>query len=189
MTLYFSFHKEFFDNNGDQGNLSVLKYFLGQQLVAFDEVSEIAAADFVLVGDASRAALREYGKELLDIAPALEQRYSSGLPTLVVGSSYEFLASQVEWLETPSLGPVVSELRAINTDQAGLVLGYRNSSITDLDFVRSGNFVATTMFGPILAKNPALLDQMLIACGGSLANWKPEMRNWVESIRDLGSLH
>lgn len=187
MTRYFSFHKEHFDNNGDQGNLGVLKFFLSQQSVSFDEVSELASADFVLVGDASRAALREYGKELLDIAPALQARHVSGLPTLLIGSSYEFLASQVEWLETPRRGRVASEFRTIVTDEAGPVLGYRNSSLVELDFVRSGDFIATTLFGPILAKNPTLLDQMLLACGGSSADWQPQMRDWVESIRGFSS--
>ena len=189
MTRFFSFHKEYFDNNGDQGNLSVLKFFLGQQSVSFDEVSELASADFVLVGDASRATLRQYGKELLDLAPALQARHANGLPTLVIGSSYELLASEVDWLETPKRGSVVSEFRTLVTDEAGPVLGYRNSSILDLDFVRSGDFIATTLFGPILAKNPTLLDQMLLACGGTSADWEPKMKNWVESIRELAPTH
>jgi CobQ-like glutamine amidotransferase family enzyme len=188
VTRYFSFHKEYFDNNGDQGNLSVLKFFLSQQSVSFDQVIELAAADFVLVGDASRAVLREYGRGLLELAPVLEARHAAGLPTLLIGSSYEFLASQVEWLKTPRRGPVVSEFRTLVTEESGPVLGYRNSSLLDLDYVRSGDFIATTLFGPILAKNPALLDQMLLACGGTGADWEPRMRNWVESIRGLNSI-
>ena len=188
MTRYFSFHKEHFDNNGDQGNLSVLKFFLSQQSVSFDEISELASADFVLVGDASRAALREYGKELLDLAPALQTRHANGLPTLVIGSSYELLASEVDWLDTPKRGAAVSEFRALVTDDSGPVLGYRNSSLLDLDFVRSGNFIATTLFGPILAKNPKLLDQILLACGGTAADWPPKMKSWVEKVRQLNSL-
>ena len=187
MTRYFSFHSEHFDNNGDQGNLSVLKYFLAKQAVSFDEADELASADFVLIGDASRAAIREYGNELLDLAPALQARHDAGLPTLLVGSSYEFLASQVTWLETPRRGSVVSEFRTVVTDDAGPVVGYRNSSIADLDFVRNGEFIATTLYGPILAKNPNLLDQMLVACGGSSADWQPRMRNWVEIIRGSSS--
>jgi hypothetical protein len=35
-----------------------------------------------------------------------------------------------------------------------------------------------------LAKNPTLLDQMLLACGGSSADWKPQMLDWVEAIRE-----
>jgi CobQ-like glutamine amidotransferase family enzyme len=187
VTHYFSFHSEYFDNNGDQGNLSVLKYFLAEQAVSFDEAGELSSADFVLIGDASRAAIREYGKELLDLAPALQARHDAGLPTLLVGSSYEFLASQVTWLDTPRRGSVVSEFRSVVTDEAGPVVGYRNSSIVDIDFVRNGDFIATTLFGPLLAKNPNLLDQMLVACGGSPADWQPQMRNWVEAIRGSNS--
>jgi CobQ-like glutamine amidotransferase family enzyme len=186
VTSYFSFHSEHFDNNGDQGNLSVLRYFLAKQDVAFDEAGELASADFVLVGDASRAAMREYGDELLGLASVLKVRHDTGLPTLLVGSSYEFLASQVTWLETPGRGSVVSEFRSVVTDEAGPVVGYRNSSILDLDFVRNGDFIATTLFGPILAKNPNLLDQMLVACGGSPADWKPQMKDWVKNIREKG---
>ena len=187
MTHYFSFHHEHFDNNGDQGNLAVLKYFLTEQAVAFEESGELASADFVLIGDASRAAIREYGDELLDLASALQARHDAGLPTLLVGSSYEFLASQVTWLDSPKLGSVVSEFRTVVTDEAGPVVGYRNSSISELDFVRNGDFIATTLFGPILAKNPNLLDQMLVACGGAPADWQPQMRNWIETIRGSSS--
>ncbi|MEZ7995579.1 MAG: CobQ-like glutamine amidotransferase family enzyme [Aquiluna sp.] len=184
MSSYFSFHKDYFDNNGDQGNLSVLNYFLSQQSVLFDEVTDPDSADFVIVGDASRAALREYGIELLALAPALQKRHSAGLATLVIGSSYEFLASQVSWLETPKLGPITSEFRTVDTLDAGPIVGYRNSSLLNLDFVRNGDFIGTTLFGPILAKNPTLLDQMLLACGGSSADWKPQMLDWVEAIRE-----
>jgi len=183
VSTYFSFHPDHFNNNGDQGNLAVLKFFLGKQSIAFEEVHDITNADFVLVGDASRAALREHGNHILEMASELERRYVAGLPTLLIGSSYEFFASQVSWLEAPKLGAAVSEFRTVETKEAGQVFGYRNSRILDLDFVRKGEFIATTLYGPILAKNPVLLDQVLVACGGQAATWPDCMKSWVEQIK------
>jgi len=184
VSTYFSFHPEHFNNNGDQGNLDVLKFFLSKQSIAFEEVHDMTNADFVLIGDASRAALREHGNHILEMASELERRYASGLPTLLVGSSYEFFATRVSWLEAPKLGAAVSEFRTVNTKQAGQVFGYRNSRVLDFDFVRKGDFIATTLYGPLLAKNPALLDQILVACGGRSANWPEKMKSWVEHIRN-----
>jgi CobQ-like glutamine amidotransferase family enzyme len=55
----------------------------------------------------------------------------------------------------------------------------------DFDFGRKGDFIATTFFGPILAKNPVVLDQILIACGGQAAVWPEEMKSWVDQVKRL----
>ena len=185
MSTYFSFNAEHFNNNGDQGNIAVLKFFLGRQDIALEEVNEITEAAFVLVGDASRAALREYAVPMMEMASGLEVRHAAGLPTLLIGSSYEFYASRVSWLETPKLGESVSEFRTTETNEAGQVFGYRNSRVMDFDFDRKGDFIATTFFGPILAKNPVVLDQILIACGGQAAVWPEEMKSCVDQVKRL----
>lgn len=184
MSTYFSFHPEHFNNNGDQGNLEVLGFFLKAQGIDFESTEDISSADFVLIGDASRAAVRNYGKELLETASALHQRHASGMATLIVGSSFEFLASKVPWMAEPEYGAPVSEFRTLETVGGESVLGYRNSKMLGSDFILQGNFITTTFFGPILAKNPDLLDQILIACGGLAAEWSQDMKTWVEKIRD-----
>ncbi|MEK9536299.1 MAG: hypothetical protein VWZ99_04045, partial [Aquiluna sp.] len=154
MITVFTFHPEHFNNNGDQGNLLVLEVeaeAAGAQLVP---TTDPESADFVLFGDASRAAMRHYGEELDSLVPALVARYERGDPTLVVGSCYERFAVDLG-IESKSM-----TRRSEFVSQDGF-FGYRNTNL-DLPIVtRNGNFVATSLFGPFLAKNPEFLGQLL----------------------------
>ena len=47
---------DFFDNNGDQGNIEALKAHLSAVGIGFEVSSVISASDFVLIGDSSIAA-------------------------------------------------------------------------------------------------------------------------------------
>ena len=158
MMTFFTFHPEHFNNNGDQGNLLVLEVeakAAGAQLVP---TTDIEGADFVLFGDASRAAMRHYGEELDSLAPALVSRYERGAATLVVGSCYERFAVDLG-IESKSM-----TRRSEFVSQDGF-FGYRNTEL-DLPIVtRNGNFVATSLYGPFLAKNPEFLGQLLEGLG------------------------
>ncbi len=152
MTSVFSFEPKYFNQNGDQGNLEVLEFVTGQKLIQTSD----PAADLVLFGDASRAAMRRFAPELLRLMPAIEARLAAGLPTLLIGSSYEFFAEHSDLLPKLAKGQRVSKFVRVN--HAGSeVVGYRNSEVLDSElFIRAG-FVGTLLFGPLLAKNPELL--------------------------------
>lgn len=176
MIKVFSFQPEYFNNNGDQGNLEAMRHFLrvGTAPVAINE------ADFVLIGDASRAAMREFEGELMALIPALQKRLDNGLPTLIVGSSYEFFAKMLTGAPKLSYGERASEFRTAHA--AGVsVKGYRNSEILDHDLFVSGAFVMTTLFGPVLAKNPQLLDLMATKLGYESKFSSAELE-WIEKL-------
>jgi hypothetical protein len=150
----FSFQSEYFNNNGDQGNLEALSHFTKHAI----EHVEIAEADFVLIGDASRAAMRHFEKDLDSLTAVLSSRHQAGLPTLIVGSAYEFFLPRLTLSESVSYGKRVSEFRQVVADGIN-VKGYRNSELQGCDVSISGAFVGTTLFGPVLAKNPELLER------------------------------
>jgi len=172
----FSFMPEHFNNNGDQGNIEVLLAELTLAKVEYLVSDQIKSADFVLFGDASRAAMRHYENELEGLRPLVRERFAQGLATLLVGSCYEFFASDLGL-----------ELRSVSRRSefvAGDYFGYRNTDY-DLDPVtRNGLFVATSLYGPFLAKNPSYLLDLLIGFGIQ-PKLDPERLMWVEKIREV----
>lgn len=159
-----SFQPEFFNNNGDQGNLEVLRSQLHWRGVNFSLLEQdFRKTDFLLIGDASRAAMRHFDAELRELIPILEERLSKGSPTLLVGSTFEFYAGKIRGLPALKTIARVSEFRSV--EDSGLeAYGYRNSE-ADRDLFVSGAFIGTTLYGPVLAKSPALLQIVLNALG------------------------
>ena len=183
MRTYFSFMPEHFNNNGDQGNLEVLRFFLEAQGLQVSATDDAAVADFVLVGDASRAAISHHEQELTRLISVLSSRIAKGLPTLLVGSSYEFFIGKIAELGTHARTIRVSEFRSVALTAELTVMGYRNSELASGDVQLFGGFIATTLYGPILAKNPELLDLLLLRLGAERANWPEDMLEFVAKIR------
>lgn len=160
MTTVFSFQPEYFNQNGDQANLEVLEYATGSRLTRIGD----PAADLLVVGDASRAAMRKFSSEMQALQPHIEERLELGRPTLLVGSSFEFYSDRSEMLPKLPRGPRVSKF--VKVDHAGSeVVGYRNSEVVDSELFIRGAFVGTLLFGPLLAKNPDLLSMFANALG------------------------
>lgn len=160
-----SFRPELFNRNADQGNMLVLAKQLqwrgveSQQTLEFDP-----SADFLIIGDAFNAVMREYAAELLELAPTLQQRLDAGMPTLLVGSSYEFFIGVLDGIPTPKRGQRVSEFREARSNSLS-AFGYRNTDLEGDDLFVKGSFIATTLFGPVLAKSPELLQAILRGLG------------------------
>ena len=176
MTSVFSFRPEYFNNNGDQGNIEALEHFTGSKFTT----TAITGADFVLFGDASRAAMREFREELETFVSPLETRLNEGSPTLLVGSSYEFFADLIKDIPDLQFGDRVSEFRSAMSSGFE-VKGYRNSEVQGSDLFVSGMFIGTTLFGPVLAKNPVLSEAVAKSLGLDLAI-SAEERNWIERL-------
>jgi CobQ-like glutamine amidotransferase family enzyme len=162
MTRLYSFQPHYFNNNGDQGNLEVITSAIRASGSSFSVVNEPSNADFVLIGDCSIAVAAKYESELRELVPTLSVRLESGLPTLLVGRSYELLASDlgIELDFTDRVSAFVSE-----QDGDSEIWGYHNSLVSSPKVFRKGNFIATTLFGPLLAKNPHVLKSMVGAMG------------------------
>lgn len=176
MINVFSFHPEYFNNNGDQGNLEALSHFTRCDL----NPESIDKADFVLFGDASRAAMRHFDAELDSLMPALQRRIDAGEPTLLVGSCFEFFSEGLHGLPRPVHGERVSEFRSATSD--GITAkGYRNSTIVSGDLFIKGSFIGTTLFGPVLAKNIALLERVANSMNLQIEISQAE-REWIEKI-------
>lgn len=170
MTLQLvSFVPEHFNNNGDQGNLDVIRFHLSAQGISFEQAGQSQArkADFLLIGDGSRAAIRFYQPGLVALVPVLVERLNSEKPTLIVGSAYEFLAPLIglgESTEANRVSDFVSE--KVNEQD---VVGYVNSASSLPDIVVRGGFIGTKFFGPLLAYNPNLLGLVLEKLGATSA--------------------
>ena len=181
MSSYFSFAPEHFDNNGDQGNIDALRHFVERQGSNLVEAASPIDSDFVIFGDASRAAMAHYESTLIGYVEILSQRLDRGSPTLLVGSCYEFFWPRLTGTAMTEAARS-SEFRSIDTE-LGAVLGYRNSTLATEDiFIRDG-FIGTTLFGPVLAINPELLDRVLNAINLKPASWSQEELELVGKVR------
>lgn len=160
-----SFEPELFNRNADQGNLQVLRKQLQWRGVEFEEQREFnIEADFVLIGDAFNAVTKHYQGQLLELVPMLEKRLELGRPTLLVGSSYEFFLGAVHGLPTTTRGERRSEFRKVSYGDLS-AFGYRNTDLSGQDLFARGAFIGTTLFGPVLAKSPDLLNTILDGLG------------------------
>lgn len=177
MIRVFSYRPEFFNQNGDQGNLEALSYFTGKPI----QHTDFESADFVLFGDASRAAMREFAEELKSFVPALQGRLDHGKPTLLVGSCFEFFAPMLSGMPEITRSERVSDFIRVNV--AGMdVFGYRNTTVANPLVFVSGGFVGTVFFGPILAKNPELLE-MVGKELGFVVKVDASERSWIQGIK------
>ena len=180
-----SYRPEYFNQNGDQANLEVLGMQLmwrGIRCEVLDK--DFDEADFFLIGDASRAVMREFASELEILVPMLSERLEAGLPTLLVGSAHEFFAGKVAGLPELRKAERSSEFREVQASGFE-AFGYRNSEVVGDLFV-SGSFLSTTLFGPVLAKSPQLLNLVLDRLGISdplPAYIDAELSNLVDEIR------
>ena len=176
MIKIYSFEPIYFNNNGDQGNVEVLVHQLSQQGKKFKIVASVEKADFVLIGDASNAVMERYSKELGKLRKTIAQRFAQGLPTLLVGSAYEFFAAEM------GLSPKVVKRESKFVTSSEGYFGYRNSDKDLPVCLVKESFIGTTLFGPVLAKNPQLLERVLNAVGAEL-NLSAQALEWIEIIR------
>jgi CobQ-like glutamine amidotransferase family enzyme len=159
-----TFMPEYFNNNGDQGNIEVLAKQLQWRGAKYTVTStEFADSDFLLVGDGSRAVMREFESELASISDLVAGRLRTGKATLLVGSAHEFFCSRLPELPELKKAPRVSEHREVSSGDLR-VFGYRNNEI-DVDFFIEQAFISTSLFGPIFAKNQILLNIVLTSMG------------------------
>ncbi len=176
MISIYSFEPEYFNNNGDQGNLEVLKLALRNSKIKTVNAKSPATADFLLVGDASVAVMEHFSKQLEKLRKTIAKRYELGAPTLIVGSSYEFFAA-ILGLEIRR-GKRRSQF--VTTTEG--YFGYRNSDNELPDCLVKGSFIGTNLFGPVLAKNPKLLSLVIEALGGEM-KLSADVSEWIEAIR------
>jgi CobQ-like glutamine amidotransferase family enzyme len=177
-----SFNPEFFDNNGDQGNLAVITAQLEAMKIEFQVTNEYQGSDFLLVGDCSIAVLKHFETELNELLAELKMRYVAGKPTLLVGRTYEYFAPLLGIdLKTGDRESKFVSLRVLDQE----VFGYHNSTVVEPRLAVSGSFFGTTLYGPLLAKNPMLLKLLVKALGVELkADYFEESVRLAAKVRE-----
>lgn len=163
MILLGAFFGHEFNQNGDLGNLDVLRRALslhGQDVEVRPDVQsnrDLLELDYLVIGDASRAYQRKRMPALLELANLIHERDSLNRQTLIVGSSFELLAGPVFTLNSTARPERVSEYRSVET-QSGTVWGYVNSDSELPLYVQKGSTTGTLFFGPLLARNPWIVS-------------------------------
>lgn len=181
-----TFKPEYFNNNGDQGNIEVLKKQLEWRGLQYLVTStELAESDFLLVGDASRAVMREFEPDLSTLTALLQERLDTGKATLLVGSSHEYFCSKLPGLPNLKTLSRVSEFREV-TSGSQKAFGYRNTD-KDVDLFVDKAFMSTSLFGPVLAKNKNLLDLVLSSIGVNVELPSEHQSRLTELLRAIRS--
>lgn len=180
--------------NGDLGNVEVLaRQFewrgMGCEIVIVEDERNLdSGLDFLLVGHGSSAAWESLRERLGLLGATLRRLVSSGTPGLCVSSGFEEFVrlSVVTDLECKALPERVSRF-VVQPDGIHEVLGYLNTDV-DLPLIhREGQFVCTMLHGPVLAKNPELLLEILqnIAKHAGLGLGAARASEKVDLVADL----
>ena len=165
--------------NGDQGNLLIIQRHLEWAGLAFEtvELSDRSALKkaakaaarstkaFLLVGHGSMAAMRSLAEDREELAACIDAFKTAGCPVLVVGSSFEALTRhgqlaervsrfQEATVDAPSFG-------SISTNSSMDAFGYINTQSDLPAILTNGSIVYTLLHGPVLAKSPDLLTEIL----------------------------
>ena len=154
--------------NGDFGNLEVLsRQFewrgMACELVAATSVNDLDdSINFVLIGHGSVAAWAAISQEFLDITTRLSELMASGVPILAISTGFDMAISSglVSNLEVSDLAERVSKFELVKINELE-VLGYVNTDRSLPTLHLDGPFIGTTLHGPVLAKNPELLEELL----------------------------
>lgn len=154
--------------NGDFGNLQVLDQQLSWRAMPHSVTSVanvqdlLAAPNFILIGHGSEAAWADIEIEFAAMITRLRELLASGATILAVSTGFEMAVKHglISGLSVGAIDQRISKF-AIAQDTSGDVLGYVNTD-TDLPKIyRDHSFIGTTLHGPLLAKNPALLESLL----------------------------
>jgi hypothetical protein len=154
--------------NGDLGNLEVLSKQLewrglAHDIVEVESLDDLSRdLDFILVGHGSTAAWASIGEEFQSLAPALRNLLASGTPGMSVSTGFEKL---VEHNVLGNLEILKSTVRTskfeVQSDGNNDVLGYLNTDAKLPVIHREASWLSTMLHGPVLAKNPGLLNEVL----------------------------
>jgi CobQ-like glutamine amidotransferase family enzyme len=168
--------------NGDFGNLEVIGRQLAWRGLAY-EIVDITATkhfaedvDFVLIGHGSEAAWKDISENCIAIRDNLQALKAQGVSMLAVSTGFEKAIEMglIVDLVVGRIGERVSKF-VVHPDGNSQILGYVNVD-NDLPVIhRSGSVIGTTLHGPVLAKNPALLNEILTAISSRANVLLPEL--------------
>lgn len=177
--------------NGDQGNLLALRRYLSAagfevEIRSAATTEAALSCDFWFVGHGSVAAMQSIDEALRAIDWT---RVLAEVPGLVVGSSFEWLAAHGKLNDTIQRGERVSQFEVAEFGPLR-VLGYRNTDSGLPNLSLSGRVICTMLHGPLLAKNPQLLDRAARAAVTKAGlDWPlaapAELGAWIDSLNKV----
>jgi CobQ-like glutamine amidotransferase family enzyme len=178
--------------NGDQGNLEVLSKQLKWRGVPCEIVSVRTLADLeqrfdlIFIGHGSIAAWSAIEGEFQSMAPKLAELIRAGVPGLSISTGFEELVES-RVLAVPNIEPLNERLSKfeIIEDGASEVLGYLNTDVNLPVLHREQNWIASMLHGPLLAKNPALLSEVLGKIAAHAGVGLPELKEKAGQLADL----
>lgn len=156
--------------NGDLGNMEVISKQLDWRGIAHEvirvETEQQLASDlsFLLIGHGSNAAWEAIREPVGSLSGSLRSLIEAGLPGLCVSTGFEELVrlSVLTNFTLKSMPERVSKF-VVHADESGDILGYLNTDVDLPNLHRQGQFVCTMLHGPVLAKNPKLLNELLLS--------------------------
>jgi CobQ-like glutamine amidotransferase family enzyme len=180
--------------NGDFGNLEVISKQLKWRGLASETFSISSKEDlkqrldFIFVGHGSLAAWADIQNEFSNMIPELTELFTAGLPGLAISTGFEELAKTGLFAQ---LGPTLKAERIskfeVFKDGDLDVLGYINTEVNLPLVHRERNWIGSMLHGPLLAKNPGLLEEVLesIASNAGLALPQIQEDEKVGQLADL----
>jgi lipid II isoglutaminyl synthase (glutamine-hydrolysing) len=154
--------------NGDQGNLEVIRKQLAWRGIASEVVSVSSILDLdesfalIFIGHGSVAAWQDLEDRFAGLSARVRELAESGTRVLAVSTGFEAAIKHKICVDVVAnrMPNRVSKFEVIE-ESGSEVLGYVN---TDKDLPalhRCGTFIGTTLHGPVLVKNPELLEEIL----------------------------
>lgn len=160
--------------NGDQANLLVLEKKLAALNVEFqsldflpgDDLEKLGQADFVLFGHGGIAAWNNLHSELDRISASLKTLRDSSCVIMAVASGAEKLYEEpFGWFENGLQSQNRKSEFVVEKMEDIEVLGYLNSASSLPVITWVGQVLLTSLHGPVLAKNPRLVNFILHQMG------------------------
>lgn len=156
--------------NGDLGNVSVIQKQLAwrgieSEIVPIQSLAQLGQSlDFLFIGHGSIAAWADIEAEFGAMLPEIEKLINSGLAGMAVSTGFERLVggNLFPGLRFDQLSERVSKFELL-VDGENEVLGYRNTDVSLPLIERHKSFIGCMLHGPVLAKNPQLLNEGLSA--------------------------
>jgi len=151
--------------NGDLGNLLVIQKRLqwsgvAAEIVPVTSTESLSEFDFVIAGHGSKAAWADVIRLDPSFVKNLISFIESGNTALLVASATDLFS---EALAGSQSKPTEHRSEFVKTE--GGVVGYLNSGSSNKELQWHKNTLLTLLHGPVLAKNPALADELIHRMG------------------------
>ena len=146
--------------------------------------------DFIFIGHGSVAAWSAIHSEFDAIAPTLRSLLDGGTPGLAISTGFEELVrtNVFTGLEATTMATRTSKFE-VYKDGDNEVLGYLNTDVNLPLITRKANFIGCMLHGPVLAKNPELLDEVLLAICSRAGLDLPPIQSKEKADKLAGLVH